>query len=647
MDRLRKNQNRTHITYLVVILVVFAFQAYLVWTNYARLQLYYFKSYGRIVSVQRSEIIALGFNEAKFVRFLDSIIPEDAPVILPPGSNTWFSSQNIMQYYLFPRQIWPCDETCIDYGNNPNSFVIAMDGFPPQEIVQSKILIPFPESGDRYIGVYAPENLAQSQTGQVNEYQGLSFTPLSAPIIDLLILLAFLLAGGLIVILLLDHTNPLECAALGLPISLGLLSWLIFIGSNFGIPINMSTISIIFSLLVFASLLGIRILQRPLPAISARGIRSSIARIWQAEQIELILSLILLAFFALSLLVSVSRGYSVFDDITNWSLKGYAIAYQGTIWAGETWGGHSMAYPMDLQLSIAVFKLASNDLLPGSKMLFPLFAIVLLLGCSRFLGRHAVDPRVNLAGMLALFSTPIIFRHSTFGMANLPFTAYLVLAILWQIEALEKYHPGKMIIAGLLYAFAAWTRPEGIGFAFVFMLAVFLLLLFLLKIKPSWKLVFLALLPVILFPLMWILLLGKAGMDSDQVGNALSVFFNQGSLVGSIWTSILQIGRSSLDFLLNWKKAGLIVPLGIILFAFGTLYNKNALKTNTILLVLAALAVLLPFGMFFVASFSESDFPGFLNQSLDRALIPAMTLFWVAALLAAGVKKPKDGIIKT
>jgi hypothetical protein len=54
------------------------------------------------------------------------------------------------------------------------------------------------------------------------------------------------------------------------------------------------------------------------------------------------------------------------------------------------------------------------------------------------------------------------------------------------------------------------------------------------------------------------------------------------------------------------------------------------------------LATLLPVGMFVVAGFSEADFPAFLQQSLDRAMLPAVTLFWLAAVLAAGQILPSQ-----
>jgi len=636
-----------HTFFPVVMLVVFTIQAYFVWTTNAHEQLYYLKTFGWVNSVQRSEIIALGFNEAKFVRFLDTIIPKQAPVIIPPRNGTWFAEQSIMQFYLFPRPIWPCNEMCNEYGKDPGSFVIAMNGFPPNDIIHGKRLIEFPESGDRYIGVFVPENLVESLIPLVNEYQDIKSIPLITPFIDLVILLACLLAGWYIISLLLGRASLLDLATLGLPIALGFISWLIFISSILGFTINLPTILILFGFILFASVLGIRLFHKALPRISLSKIRSMFSSFWQETHFGTILSLIFIAWFCMSMAISIGRGYSVFDDIANWSLKGYATSYQGTIWAGEIWGGHALAYPMNLQLSIAIFKLASGDLLPGSKLLFPFFAISLLIGCFRFLNRHSVNPILSLVGILTLYSMPLFFIHSTLGMANIPFTAYLVLGILWQIEALEDDHPGKMIVAGLLYGFAGWTRPEGIGFALVFAQVVFLLSFILLKIKPSLKLLCFLQLPALLIPLTWLILMGKSGLQSDQVGNALAAFFKAGSWERNIWTPLLQIGQSNLGFLMNLMSAGLIVPLSIIiLVATKVLNNKPSSKIPMVILAMAVTAALLPFGMFFVASFNETDFPSFLMQSLDRALLPAITLLWVSAILAIGQSKPKEVIIK-
>jgi hypothetical protein len=63
-----------------------------------------------------------------------------------------------------------------------------------------------------------------------------------------------------------------------------------------------------------------------------------------------------------------------------------------------------------------------------------------------------------------------------------------------------------------------------------------------------------------------------------------------------------------------------------------TKWYKNSFKLT--LAFLDLLAFLLPAFMFFVASFNEADFVVFLDQSFDRAYLPAMTLTVLVALLA-------------
>jgi len=55
-------------------------------------------------------------------------------------------------------------------------------------------------------------------------------------------------------------------------------------------------------------------------------------------------------------LVSIGRGYSVYDDIAIWSLKGYVIADKHSLMAAGAASGHGLAYPLNLSLAIAVFR---------------------------------------------------------------------------------------------------------------------------------------------------------------------------------------------------------------------------------------------------------------------------------------------------
>ena len=179
----------------------------------------------------------------------------------------------------------------------------------------------------------------------------------------------------------------------------------------------------------------------------ARGIKG------HASVVNVILVTAAAFLLAQIVVISVGRGYSFFDAIANWALKGYTIAQEGTIWAGKDWGGHALAYPQNLHLAISLFRLADGDALPGSKLLDPLLLSSLLVGCFQFWKRSAVPADLALGGAVVILSVPVIFFHGTIGYANLPYTAYLILGSLWVLEGTRR---GSAPVVG------AWLPPAGL-----------------------------------------------------------------------------------------------------------------------------------------------------------------------------------------
>jgi hypothetical protein len=98
-----------------ILLAFFTFfcivQGYSIWTNYAHMQLYNTSKYGLISSIQRSAIFKINHLIASNIWWLDSYIPKDVPIVLPPSIGdlgSVFTDQNLMQFYLVPNaeKIW-------------------------------------------------------------------------------------------------------------------------------------------------------------------------------------------------------------------------------------------------------------------------------------------------------------------------------------------------------------------------------------------------------------------------------------------------------------------------------------------------------------------------------------------------------------
>jgi hypothetical protein len=82
------------------------------------------------------------------------------------------------------------------------------------------------------------------------------------------------------------------------------------------------------------------------------------------------------------------------------------------------------------------------------------------------------------------------------------------------------------------------------------------------------------------------------------------------------------------------------IYFSLLLFAMAAIVISAPLtrwyqdKFRLSLALLDLMAFLLPAAMFFVASFDEANFVVFLDQSFDRAYLPALTLTMLVALLA-------------
>jgi hypothetical protein len=469
--------------------------------------------------------------------------------------------------------------------------------------------------------------------------------------------------------LILPRIERLDALCLSIPLGMGLLTWFLFLASWTGIPLVLWTV-----IVVYLGLLGLLLYAR----WRMGGLKIPVVRELHFPELPLIGSSlrasaipILVAFvlFAILALLSVGRSYSMFDDMAIWSLKGYGIAYKGTIFAYGYLGGHGLAYPLNFSLAIAVFKLASGDVLPGSKFLYPIFIAALLLAGYRFLRRSGVRKSLAWSGMLFIITVPVIFEFSTFGFVNLPFACYLVLGALWGIDGFIHNDSRAFLLSGLLFAFGGWTRSEGILFATILILC--LIAAEWLAGRRTWRSLWM-LLPVGIVPGLW-LIFASSYIQKDQAGRSLSALIQlwaASGLHGGPIRKIYLFGRQSL---LNARIWGYTAPVIAILAALGLvriiiayLVDRQAIRqTRSVqalegqrlsfrhlrtivwpLLVTTILAVAVPIGLFYVESSNEANFYQFLVVSFDRAYFPAfllvvfLLLVWFGAPLRGS---PEDG----
>ena len=626
---------------LLGLLSIIIYQAQINWRDYIQPWFKDNKGYILVSSAQRTGILISDRERARFIRFLDTYLPEDAAIVIPPETVV-FSSQSIMQNFLFPRAILACcgsdDALCQKCLNDPKNYILAVDSFPLPEEQPGRVLIPYPQATHNLRGVYVPQGLSD----QLSLPDPLTYgktTPISAEALgtDVFIIVMLFMLGGACVALILKNPTWGDLFELNIPLSMGILSWVLFLFSYFGIPLTLTLVVFLFCVLFAFVIILYRFKYGSCPRLPALTSGKLPLRWQDVNGVFALFIAVAIAVLGVITVLAIGRGYSTGDDIINWSFKGYAMVDSGTIWAAGRWGGHVFAYPMNLALSIGIFRLADGDTLPGSKFLYVLLTFSLLFGSYRFLLRNRVDRIVAIAGILALLLVPIIFMHATIGFANLPFTSYLILGILYSLEGVRGIKIPSIFLGGVLLALAAWTRPEGLLFGMVFLGLIYLLAIFVMKSKISIKLTLYSLLPMLIIPGSWMFLLGKLGLGDDQIGLALKALIKSNMSRVFNFESVGVLAQYAFTTFNNSYYVFLLFAVLVILISVPvTRWYQDKIKLSLALLDL--MAFLLPAFMFFVASFNEANFVVFLDQSFDRAYLPALTLTMLAALLAASNK---------
>jgi 4-amino-4-deoxy-L-arabinose transferase-like glycosyltransferase len=344
--------------------------------------------------------------------------------------------------------------------------------------------------------------------------------------------------------------------------------------------------------------------------------------------------LLVAGLWLLATALSVGEAYILHDPAQIWGIKGYGIALEGTVRAGEWWGVHGLAYPLNVPLFASIFYLVDGDALPGSKLIFPLLGAMMIGGSARFLYRHGVSAGMTAVGALLITSIPAFFYQATRGMANVPFTAYLVLGLLWSIEGILEGRKGAALIGGLLWGLACWTRAEGV--LFVVALAALLILLAgrrrirartaglwlgpILVLSGSW---FVFSRPFVQESHLWLALTAYAGSVAAEGSHKVSVILlAKGIVLDSIF-----VGEPRTVW--GASAAAALLALG---FSLGRLVSDRS-RTELAVVLGGALCGALSLSMFYIRSYSKPEFFAFVQRSLPRALFPAAVLLVVAAAL--------------
>jgi hypothetical protein len=454
-------------------------------------------------------------------------------------------------------------------------------------------------------------------------------------LLDVLLLLLLVILGSQTIRLLAPQATRIEAVAAGLPLGAGLLTFTVFMVSWAGIEIRLATLAAVYVCLLVPLVLGRRLKEKrgeprpkkmgsPMPAAHRLALLAPSALIG-------ILTLV-------SAVISVGRSYTPFDASAIWASKGYGIALEGTIFAARSWGAHALTYPLNIPILISSFQLVDGDVLPGSKLVFPLLFGSILAGAVGFWRRMGMTNIWVCVGVLFLGTLPEVFRHSTYGYVNIPASAYLVLGTIWGVTGVTSSSRQHMTVAGFLLALGCWTRVEGILYALVIAgaLAASWLLL-----RPGPFPILWLMAPIVVIGGTWLIFLRTYGLEGSQPGNAMAAAF-AGWRSGDLRLHSLRLifGYFRRE-LLDSGTWGLLFPLSAAFLAFHLRRRSGRSSPEILPLALATFGCgFVTAGLFYVGSYARGDLVGWLTRGFPRAFFPAAILLAILSFVVGATDGP-------
>lgn len=452
-------------------------------------------------------------------------------------------------------------------------------------------------------------------------------------VLDITIVLLLAALGYLIIKSIDIHGTLHAMDSLGLvfPIGVGIFTWVLFLFSWSGIPIDRISIVVAYFLLAFIfaipSVRAHRRIKQQNLINENRPIQT-----WHNRVLYIAVALSFALPVLVAIIIAVGRSYSTWDAIAMWSIKGYGIAWEESIFEGAKWGGHGLAYPLNIPLLIAIFRVFTNDVVPGSKLIFPMFYGSLLLGVGSFWLRQRVSRTVIFLGILLLGSVPIIFQHATIGYVNLPMACYAVLGGLWCTRGLLSGRNVDLFIGGLLLGLTSWTIVEGVLFSIVILVTLFIVRR-ITGTKGLQPFKYIGA-PFLLLSGTWVIFYIIFGTSGSQASGAVSAAIArilQGDL--NLYDIRLLFGylRRHIFDVETW---GLLFPTTILLFVF--FWKKIWNKRKPVYIYIGTMILttgLLTLALAYLRSFVVSDFYALLQRGFPRYFFTTATLIGVFAIL--------------
>ncbi len=442
-----------------------------------------------------------------------------------------------------------------------------------------------------------------------------------AGICDLFILGGLFLLGTLTLRLILRRIDWLATIGLSFGLGTGLFTWSLFILSWAGVALNKGTILGSYAaILVVLALLAWRFPVRPEEQIPTGKSEGKIA-LWTTRGLWIVILFVI----ALITFLAVGLSYFGWDDIARWAVKGYGIALQGTVVAARDWGGVGLSYPLHIPILISIFRVLEGDLLPGSKLIYPVFYASLLVVCYRFWVLQGLRKWAASLGVLLLACTPIFFTHAYMGYANLPFTYFLVSGLLWSIEGMREGNTGKTLLGGIFLAITVLTRPEGLIMLIVILAALGIAILLTasgrMKILPL-------LLPVVILAGPWYIF-QRLNSNLNVEVYQYSGLALKGLLAGDIrWSALYSIVRYIIGQVIRFRDWGFsLLLIGLFLVAGLRPHDLRRDFTRSTLFFISIGLFLVVLGSAYMAAYapgSSTFLYEWISTTLMRSFMPVV-----------------------
>ncbi|MGH2581362.1 MAG: hypothetical protein ACRDFQ_00525 [Anaerolineales bacterium] len=573
----------------------------------------------------RSANNAYSQRAANFYEFLNNEIPEDSRVLIPsrgngPGPLTY---PDVTQFFLYPREVINCStpihiECARGFANTGTAILITnLDEFA-EDAQFSAHLRPF----DNQWAVYSIQ--ASSEGPSQQDFSGLWAVAL-AFLQGVLFYVLLAAPWTYFSILTLPSLGPAVHLAVGFGTGIGWQSLALTLLLMAGVPPTAPAV-----LTVAALPLGIAMLHY-------RWSRKEPFRFNQRVDYRVIGFFLLI--LAVSSFFSVGRGYKVVDEIVLWGAKGYGIVAAGLQRGATEWGTITTKYPLNIPLTISSSLLLFGDRLPEAKLAFPMFAAALIALIYESVKSKSNTAIALLAGAV-IFTTPMIFIHSTIAYANLPLAFYLLAGTtLLNHEVPRKKNMEAKFAASwgaVMLILAAWTRPEGLLIAWALPLIGPLISRRVSRKKGYyWN----VLAPLAVYSVFWTMssrfIYTRPGFTSGVYGRVLSGM-SSGDLHVSELAYIIRSQFIELFTLSEWGLSSFLLAFSIIALAFikprdgstRTYYLAGFLTVGSVLAIYYAFSYLN----------RPQDISWWVNTGLSRMTMPGILLIMTGAFTDLGAR---------